>query len=393
MLTIRRASLDDRESVLAIHRAVAAVGGGIARASDEVAGDVVAAFLAKASATGVALVAELDGRVVGEIHASQFVPRCFHHILAELTIAIEPAAQQQGIGRALLTELVRTVREDRQQFLRIELWVREGNHGAVHMYETLGFQVEARVPRRVHYNGAYDTDVLMVWERGGSVPLLERWLRTWDELRATPHANAFDELLTRWREPHRAYHTLQHLQECLHRIGTVRHACEHSAEIELALWYHDAVYDTRARDNEERSAELVAQVMRAAHVDEDATARVQRLVLATKHDPAWFDQPHTADEALIVDADLGILAADAERFASYQAQVRREYAWADDADYAAGHAGVLKTFLSRPTVFRAPVCTPWEAAARTNLTAALECLNARAYQSVAKPRNWRNLSA
>lgn len=145
--------------------------------------------------------------------------------------------------------------------------------------------------------------------------LHSRWRQTWEALRASPAPGLFDELIARYREPHRHYHTVQHLEECFDKLGTLRDLAEHPAEVELALWFHDAVYDTRRHDNEARSADWAR-----ASLPADAGKRVHALVMATRHEAV----PAGRDEQVLVDADLSILGAEASRFDGYERQIREE---------------------------------------------------------------------
>ncbi len=366
-MTIRATTLGDREAILAIHRAVADAGGGIAREPDEISIDTIDAFLTKSMSSGVALVACIEGSVIGEIHASQFVPRCFHHILAELTIAIDPAAQGRGVGRLLFGELLRIVREERSTFLRVELWVRASNVRGVALYRSLGFRIEAEVPHRVHATDGYDTDLLMAWERGGEVPLLVRWEQTWNELRCDAPRGAFDQVLDRWREPHRAFHTLQHLEECLVAARAVRHACEFSCEVELALWYHDAVCDPRSDNNAVKSAACVTEVLQRAGTGRSVRERIADLVRATAHDR----EPTTRDEAIVMDVDLAILSADTTRFESHERQLRREWGHLSESEFRSWRETSVRRLLDRPSIYRSKVFAAREPAARANLARSL----------------------
>ena len=134
--------------------------------------------------------------------------------------------------------------------------------------------------------------------------------------------------------------------------------------MQLALWFHDAIYDTRAQDNEERSAIWAADSLRGAGVREDVAARVHALVMVTKHAAV----PSGADAELLVDVDLSILGAPEARFAEYERQVRREYAWVPEDAFRRARARVLESFLARPRIYS----TRWferrlEERARANL--------------------------
>lgn len=211
-----------------------------------------------------------------------------------------------------------------------------------------------------------------------------RWDALWRALGA-PAPHPVDELLARYDEPHRAYHTRAHLAECLARLDAARARAARPAEAECALWYHDAVYDPRAADNEARSADLAAAAMARAGMAPAAVARVRALVMATRHEapPAagapgdGEDAPAAIDAALVVDADLGILAADAARFAEYERAVRVEYAWVPPELFRARRAAILETFLRRPRIFTSGAFDDDDARARTNLAHAISSLRDR----------------
>jgi predicted metal-dependent HD superfamily phosphohydrolase len=199
----------------------------------------------------------------------------------------------------------------------------------------------------------------------------ERWHAPWRGLGIAAPEGLLEELLGRYSEPHRAYHTLQHLDECFAALEPARHLAERLAEAELALWFHDAIYDPRAGDNEERSARWAEQALLAAGVASEISERVGALVLATRHDAV----PEGRDARLLVDVDLAILGASEPRFAEYERQVRDEYAWVPDDAFRRGRARILRSFLERPSLYG----TEWfserlEARARENLRRSLLAL-------------------
>jgi predicted metal-dependent HD superfamily phosphohydrolase len=188
-------------------------------------------------------------------------------------------------------------------------------------------------------------------------------------------------LAVRWREPHRHYHTMQHLEECLALFSTVRAEAARPAEVEAALWLHDAVYDPRSTDNEERSAALGTVMLVDAGAAPDAIERVRTMILATRHHDARIAEPlSTDDAALVCDIDLAILGADRERFEEYERQVRAEYAWVPASVYGSRRAEVLRGLAARPYLFvTASLQARFEVRARENIarsTARLEGGNA-----------------
>ncbi len=201
-------------------------------------------------------------------------------------------------------------------------------------------------------------------------PLLSSsWERAWHGLQAEGTGQALrDDLLRRWAEPHRKYHTLQHLRECLQLFDRVRAAADRAAEVEMALWFHDAVYDPRAADNERQSAAWAREALRHAAVSPAAAQRVHDLVMATQHSHA----PATADEQVLVDVDLSILGAPPERFAEYERQIRAEYAHVPETVFRVKRRAILASFLERPAIYGLPLLQRLlERSARVNLARAV----------------------
>jgi predicted metal-dependent HD superfamily phosphohydrolase len=173
----------------------------------------------------------------------------------------------------------------------------------------------------------------------------------------------FTDLVARYREPHRHYHTLDHVDACLGWLDWFWSAAEHPAEVELALWFHDAVYTPGATDNERRCARLARDQLGALGVDAAKAERVAKYVEATEH-----VAPTIGDVGLVVDLDLTILGAPARDFDVFEQQIRREYAHVPDALYRLGRTHVLQGFDSRPHIYHVPqIREQLEAAARANL--------------------------
>src|ERR1043166_7920800 len=158
---------------------------------------------------------------------------------------------------------------------------------------------------------------------------------------------AFAELFSRYSESHRAYHNLAHIKAMLAELKSVRDLATKPNAIEFAIWYHDAIYDTRGNDNEEQSATLALNVASQAGLTEDFRKSVEHLILATKHTA----NPVDADARLLVDIDLAILGQSEERFDKYEREIREEYGWVSEKDFIAGRSAVLKSFIDRATIY------------------------------------------
>ncbi len=151
----------------------------------------------------------------------------------------------------------------------------------------------------------------------------------------------------------------------------MRAQCTDAAAVEAALWYHDAVYDPRADDNESRSAALAVSRLHAAGVATERVARIERMILATAHQ----DRPFDGDAALVLDIDLAVLGADARTFDDYERAVRREYAFVPEAEFRAARQAVLVALLGRPAIYAsASFRKRWEAPARANLSRSIAAL-------------------
>ncbi|HAB16929.1 MAG TPA: hypothetical protein DCE44_10815 [Verrucomicrobiales bacterium] len=174
-----------------------------------------------------------------------------------------------------------------------------------------------------------------------------------------------------YSETHRYYHNQQHIFECLAEFASARCLARQPGIVDLALWFHDAVYDPRSSDNEERSAELAQRSCADAGLSQDAARTVAQLVMATKTHECTGD----LDAAMMVDVDLSILGRDVDRFCEYERQIRQEYAWVPDPIFASKRAEILNRFLSRPRLFT----TDWffrkyELQARQNLELSIQNL-------------------
>jgi len=193
------------------------------------------------------------------------------------------------------------------------------------------------------------------------------WQRLWREVGAeTVDVGLFNQLVAAYSEGHRHYHTLQHLRECLALLEAAAALAERPAEVELALWFHDAVYDPHRTDNEERSAEWAQRSMRAAGCEPAVAQRVHDLVLATQH--AATPRTSGPDVDLLLDIDLAILGSAPARFGESSLQIRAEYGWVAEDDFKQGRGNVLRGFLVRDSVYRTPVFRDaMERQARSNL--------------------------
>jgi predicted metal-dependent HD superfamily phosphohydrolase len=209
--------------------------------------------------------------------------------------------------------------------------------------------------------------------------LLARWEALWPPDGGAPAAQVRavgEDLVDRWREPHRVYHSRLHLADVLDAldlIADVGAPDRPSWRAAVALWFHDAVHDGEAGRDEERSAALARELLPALTGDDDVE-EVARLVLLTAgHDPA----PDDVAGALVCDADLAILGATPARYDRYVHQVRAEYGHVPDDAFRAGRSAVLSQLLALPSLFGTPAGRErWAEAAARNLRGELRLLQA-----------------
>lgn len=175
--------------------------------------------------------------------------------------------------------------------------------------------------------------------------------KSWFELHQYYHFSepqkVFNKLIAAYSERQRAYHTLQHLYECLVLFESIRVNLNDAHAVALALWFHDAVYDPQAKDNELKSAEMFEQYL-AQDLLVDIVQKIKRWIVATqKH--ASTDE---LDLQFLLDIDLAILAASPERFAQYEQQIQQEYAWVDPDVYLIKRKEVLAHFYQTEPLYQ-----------------------------------------
>ena len=195
--------------------------------------------------------------------------------------------------------------------------------------------------------------------------LTTSWQRCWTSLVGNANDELKETLIAAWNEPQRHYHTLQHLSECLQLFDQFRHLAERPHEVELAIWFHDAIYDVKGKQNELKSAQWAEHELEKAGVDSEVALRVYDLIMATVHGVIEIEN---RDQQLLVDIDLAILGSRPKRFAQYEKQVRQEYRFVPYPIYWWKRRQILKAFLVRKPIYQLPeLQEKFELQARENL--------------------------
>ena len=202
--------------------------------------------------------------------------------------------------------------------------------------------------------------------------LVEAWHSLLARYSTTADADATGRaVLARWAQPHRRYHTVEHLRGVLEAIDELAPYAADVDAVRLAAWYHDAVYEGRS-DDEEQSARLAEADLTALGLPAELVAEVARLVRMTvEHDPA----PDDTNGAVLSDADLATLALPPADYQRNGEAIREEYAHVAEPDFRATRAPIVQALLAAPALYRTPEGRQrWEQAARANLTAELAAL-------------------
>lgn len=199
--------------------------------------------------------------------------------------------------------------------------------------------------------------------------LRERWNRLWDGLGAVGEAgDVFDALAAAYESPERAYHNLHHIEACLDELERAQYLAQKPLDLELAIWFHDVVYDSHKTDNEKASALQAIEVMRRAKITCVTEASMHTLIAATLHQ----DDPQSSDAKLMADIDLAIFGHKASAFDAYEKAIRQEYAWVDDAGFNTERSKMINRLLHQPHLYHTAMFRGrYETTARANLQRSL----------------------
>jgi predicted metal-dependent HD superfamily phosphohydrolase len=163
---------------------------------------------------------------------------------------------------------------------------------------------------------------------------------------ASDGVTVFQELKKRYSEPHRYYHTPNHISHCLREFDLATELMDDADAIEMGLWFHDAIYDPRASNNELKSAELFTACA-GDRMDADFRRRVYDLILITIHP----EKPRSPDQEFMVDIDLSSFGLPWPAFRRDSNAVRNEYAHLSDKQFYPAQIRFLRSLLARPTFF------------------------------------------
>ncbi len=204
---------------------------------------------------------------------------------------------------------------------------------------------------------------------------VERWYSLWHKLGGLVDYRtfkAYEDLAEKYAEPHRKYHNIYHIESCLSEFAEIKELALNPCALELAIWYHDVVYDINASDNEERSAVFAGSAIFGLFPFPEALAKsVEEIILATKHNSV----PDSYDAKLMLDIDIANMGKP-KIFKKVNRLVREEYASVAEKRFVEERSNILEIFLARPRIYLTDYFYErYEVAARQNISLAIAELN------------------
>ncbi len=183
--------------------------------------------------------------------------------------------------------------------------------------------------------------------------------------------DCYDALYAAYSEKHRCYHTVKHIEAMLRHYDAVKDLAKRPAELELAIWFHDAVYKPFSKRNELDSAEWAKEFSLSNNYDLESVERVHRLIMATLHNGEAQDK----DQRLIVDIDLAILGSPPEIYDEFERNVRKEYKMVPSFIYRNKRKELLKSFQNNSSIYSLDYFKEkYESVARHNINRAIKML-------------------
>ena len=199
----------------------------------------------------------------------------------------------------------------------------------------------------------------------------ERWLNLMESFGFNQNNDVFNALITSYQEKHRKYHTGEHINATLKHFDCVKDQFKEPRLVELALWFHDVIYQPFSTSNEADSAQWAKQFLNDNNASQESQNLIVELIMATLH----AAEPTSKDEALLVDIDLSILGAKEDVYRQFATDIRFEYKRVPYFLYKKKRKEVLRSFLDRRTVYQTSYFTEkLESQARVNMELELDRL-------------------
>lgn len=186
--------------------------------------------------------------------------------------------------------------------------------------------------------------------------ITDKLLQNWSELtknfdiNQTATKKTFNQIVEAYSTPNRYYHNLEHIYNVLKVIQTLESETKYfeTKTVEFAAWFHDIVYNTKAKDNEEKSAEYAGKIFLSLSIPSIVIKNVKKLILQTKNHYASIND---LDAQILLDADLAILGSNPDEYIKYTQAIRLEYIWVPETEYFAARKQILENFLQRDNIY------------------------------------------
>lgn len=196
----------------------------------------------------------------------------------------------------------------------------------------------------------------------------DRWIMLIQALHLPDNADTYSSLLSAYSQKHRHYHTIDHIDACLSHLDNVVDLADSPPEIELALWFHDAIYDPYSSGNERKSAKWAKKFLLQNIVDKDLISRIHELIMVTVHGSPCKSK----DETILADIDLSILGSEAGIYNKFEEAIRKEYRRVPYFLYRKKRNEILQGFLSRDQIYQNQYFNDrFEKQARKNMSAVI----------------------
>ncbi|MDY6896533.1 MAG: HD domain-containing protein [Cyanobacteriota bacterium] len=190
--------------------------------------------------------------------------------------------------------------------------------------------------------------------------MIDKLFYRWSELlqnfdiSQTATEQTFNKIVEYYSTPNRYYHNLKHINHVLETIQLLEDKTKYlgnnfeTKTVKFAAWFHDIVYDTKTKDNEEKSAEYAAEALSSLSIPANVIKNVKKLILQTKN---HYVSTNDLDAQILLDADFAILGSNPADYSKYTQAIRQEYIWVPEVEYFAARKKILENFLQRDNIY------------------------------------------
>lgn len=192
---------------------------------------------------------------------------------------------------------------------------------------------------------------------------LERWISLMKAFGFAENKETFSTINKHYSEKHRAYHNVEHISDCLNKLDLITEQIPLRKEIELALWFHDIIYNPYGKENELKSAKIALDFLQKQGSSEELKSMIYNLIMITVHNK----EPLNDEEKIIMDIDISILGSEYNEYLKYSKKIRKEYKMVPIILYRKKRKEILSNFLKKDKLYYSDYFCDLEKNARNNL--------------------------